>query len=167
MTKIKINLFEKISKNKIAIALGAAFILIAILSVGIFAEHRKIEKMQKIVYSNTNLYSKISNFQQAGLEKSSVAESSGNARPEKKHKIFSGFASNLVNSNYAGQNMRDNIWLILAIKSIFLVTMMAILFVLIKRSIKNFRNRNKKPSSQTVKQAVKNRPRAIKKAKRK
>lgn len=167
MLKTKINLLEKISANKMAIALSVAFLLIAILAAGVLSAHYKIEKMQKIFYSNADTYGKISNFQKAGLEKSSAPENAKNVQPKKNHRIFSGLASGLASSGYSGQSMRDNIWLILGIKSIFLITLLAILFVLIKRSIKNLRNKKNKTSIHTVRQATKIRPRAIKKAKRK
>jgi len=71
---------------------------------------------------------------------------------------------NIFGVGYGGQNMRDNIWVVLAIKSIVLIFLIWIIIIIAKRVITNLQKirRNKKSVTPIVKQMTKNRKRVIK-----
>lgn len=71
---------------------------------------------------------------------------------------------NIFGVGYGGQNMRDNIWVVLATKSIVLIVLIIVIVIIAKRIIVNLREikRNKKTVAPVVKQVVKNRRRAVK-----
>lgn len=62
-----------------------------------------------------------------------------------------------VGMGYVGQNMRENLLLILAIKSILLIVLIAILVIIGKKIIKNLRKNKNKPTVHIVRQATKKR----------
>ncbi|HRY27936.1 MAG TPA: hypothetical protein P5323_02265 [Candidatus Moranbacteria bacterium] len=169
MLKTKINFLAGKISNKMAIAIGTAVVLIAILAIGILVAYWKIEKMERVIYANTNITACGSgqNLNRPNSNEVSASGAAATTNHKKDGKRFFRFGNIFSTNSYGGQDLRDNIWLILAIKSIFLITLLAILFVIVKRVIKNLRNKKNKPSVHVVKQAVKIRPRAIKKAKRK
>ena len=169
MLKTKINFLAGKISNKMTIAIGAAIVLVAILAIGVLVAYWKIEKMERMIYANTNINAcgNSPNLYRPNSNEVSASGATAAANYKKDGKRFSRFGNIFSTNGYSGQNMRDNIWLILAIKSIFLITLLAILVVIIKRLIKNLRNKKNKPSVNIVKQATKIRPRAIKKAKRK
>lgn len=169
MLKTKINFLAGKISNKMTIAIGTAVVLIAILAIGILVAYWKIEKMERVIYANTNITACGSgqNLNRPNSNEVSASGAAATTNHKKDGKRFFRFGNIFSTNSYGGQDLRDNIWLILAIKSIFLITLLAILFVIVKRVIKNLRNKKNKPSVHVVKQAVKIRPRAIKKAKRK
>jgi hypothetical protein len=76
---------------------------------------------------------------------------------------YSGSHSNLVNMlgvGYVGQNMRNNIWVVLAIKSILLIVLLVILVIIAKKIIKNLRKTRNRPTVHVVKQASRSRAKA-------
>jgi hypothetical protein len=73
---------------------------------------------------------------------------------------------NVLGVGYGGQNMRDNIWVVLAIKSIVLIVLIWVIVMIARRIIVNLQKikRSKKSVTPIVKQLTKNRRRIIKMA---
>jgi hypothetical protein len=70
--------------------------------------------------------------------------------------------ANMFGVGYMGQNLRDNKWLVLAIKSIALIVLIALIVIIAKRIIVSLKKIKKsKPAAHTVKQVVKTRKRII------
>ena len=68
---------------------------------------------------------------------------------------------NMLGVGYRGQNMRDNIWVVLAIKSIVLIVLIWVIIIIAMRIIVNLQKikRSKKSIAPIVKQVAKNRRR--------
>ena len=71
---------------------------------------------------------------------------------------------NMFGIGYGGENMRDNVWLVLAIKSIVLIVLIVFIVIISKRMIVNLQKikQSGKSVAPIVKQVTKNRRRVIK-----